>query len=427
MTHRPSNWTSPKYLWTRWASPRRASLIAVVLLLFALALAAPAHAQEPWAGTQPSAKAEFGAGITFALQAQTASPVQALYLFYQLEGERARNRVNLEDTGTRINAEWTWELEPGSIPPGRAITYWWRAELADGRTLETERATVTYEDTRFTWKQRQEGNLILYWYGDSQREADKIMAAAQSALQRLQAGTGVELQKPIRIFLYRSKSDMRLAIPSRSEGYDIATITLGMAMGGDTIVILSTAADADRTIAHELSHIVIGAFTENPLGGLPTWLDEGLAMYAEGDLRGENQADLDRAIRTNTLISVRSLSAYTGDPSQVDLFYGECYSVVEFLIDTYGADKMDALLKTFKRGMYQEDALREVYGFGIDELDARWREAIGAPPQPTPAPTTPPVLPTPRPQEEPSSTPICSSAALILAALGVVIWRRVAA
>lgn len=368
---------------------------------------------------------EFGAAITFALQAQTASPVQALHLFYQLEGERARNRVNLEDTGTRINAQWTWELEPGTVPPGRVITYWWRAELADGRTLETEPATVTYDDTRFNWKQRQEGNLILRWYGDSQREADKIMAAAQAALQRLQAGTGVELQKPIRIFLYRSKADMRLAISSRSETYDIATITLGMAMGGDTIVILSTAADADRTIAHELSHIVIGAYTDNPLGGLPTWLDEGLAMYAEGDLRGENQSDLERAIRTNTLISVRSLSAYTGDPSQVDLFYGECYSVVKFLIDTYGADKMDALLKTFKRGMYQEDALREVYGFGIDELDARWREAIGAPPQPTPAPTKPPVLPTTRPQEEPSSTPICSSAALILAALGVLVWRRI--
>lgn len=384
-----------------------------------------AQAQEPWPGSRLSARAEFGAAITFALQAQTDSPVQALHLFYQLEGERARNRVNLEDTGTRINAEWTWELTPGDIPPGRVIMYWWRAELADGRVLETEQATVTYADNRFNWKQQQEGNLIFHWYGDSQREADKIMAAAKAALERLQAGTGVELQKPIRVFLYRSKADMSLAISSRSEGYDIATITLGMAMGGDTIVILSTAADADRTIAHELSHIVIGAYTNNPLGGLPTWLDEGLAMYAEGDLRGENQADLDRAIRTNTLISVRSLSAYTGDPTQVDLFYGECYSVVKYLIDTYGTDKMDLLLRTFKKGVYQEDALREVYGFGVDELDARWREAIGAPPQPTPAPTTPPVLPTPRPQEEPSSTPICSSAALILAALGVLVWRRV--
>ncbi|MGB9594142.1 MAG: hypothetical protein ACPL7R_08400, partial [Anaerolineae bacterium] len=169
-------------------------VMAFMLVLVAVLLPAmPAHAQEPWPGSRPSAKAEFGAGITFALQAQTVSPVQALYLFYQLEGERARNRVNLEDTGTRINAEWTWELEPGSIPPGRVISYWWRAELADGRTLETERATVTYDDTRFAWKQRQEGNLILYWYGDGRAEADKILAAAQSALQRLQAGTGVEL------------------------------------------------------------------------------------------------------------------------------------------------------------------------------------------------------------------------------------------
>jgi hypothetical protein len=149
-------------------------------------------------------------------------------------------------------------------------------------------------------------------------------------------------------------------------------------------------------------------------------------MYAEGELRGGNQSDLDRAIRNNTLISVRSLSAYPGDPGQVDLFYGECYSVVKFLIDTFGAEKMDLLLQTFKGGIYQEDALQEVYGFGLDELDARWRVAIGAGPQPTPAPTSPPVLPTSRTDEPDTSMPVCTSTALVLVLLGVLIWRRAA-
>lgn len=380
-------------------------------------------AQSPWAGAQTGAEVDFGSSITFSLDAQGPAAVDSLQLFFQLEGERARNRVSLDvPSGARISAEWVWELESGDVPPGRVVHYWWRAELADGRVLETERAAVAYNDDRFQWEERNEGNIHLRWYGDS--DADSMMRAAQEALSRLQSGTGVETESPVRIFMYRSKSDMQAAISSRSETYDAATVTLGMAMGDDTIVILSTAASAEETVAHELSHIVVGRYTANPLGGLPTWLDEGLAMYAEGELRGSNQSDLDRAIRNNTLISVRSLSAYPGDPGQVDLFYGECYSVVKFLIDTFGAEKMDLLLQTFKGGIYQEDALQEVYGFGLDELDARWRVAIGAGPQPTPAPTSPPVLPPSRTDEPDTSTPVCTSTALVLVMLGVLLWRK---
>jgi hypothetical protein len=405
---------------------KRLLLIGATVLFVAALLPLPALAQESWTGAQSAARVDFGASITFSLQAQSPGTLSSLHLLFQLEGERARNRIDVDvPSGTRVNAQWVWELEPGAMPPGRVVSYWWRAELSDGRILQTEPATVRYDDNRFQWEERNEGNIHLRWYG-SRTEADKIMAAAQTALKRLQEGTGVDVVEPVRVFLYRSKSDMQKAISSRSESYDAAILTLGMAMGGDTIVILSTASGAEQTIAHELSHIVIGRFTDNPLGGLPTWLDEGLAMYAEGELRGDNQRDLDRAIRNNTLITVRSLSAYPGDPSQVDLFYGQCYSVVEFLIDTFGSEKMDLLLQTFQTGVYQEDALQQVYGFGLDELDARWRAAIGAPPLPTPAPTQPPVLPPSRTQEPSTSTPICTTTALVLVLAGVFIWRKVA-
>ncbi len=361
------------------------------------------------------------------LQAEVPASLATLELFFQLEGELARNRVEVAVApGTNVNAEWTWQVFPGEIPPGRLIAYWWRGETEDGKVLETAEATVQYTDQRFDWKERALENVHLYWYGGRDKDAERIMNAAQDALRRLGESTGATLQKPVRIFVYNSKSDMRLAIPSRSESYDQAIITLGMAMGGDTIVILGSEPGAEQTTAHELSHILIGQFTDNPLGGLPTWLDEGLAMYAEGDLRGDNQRELERAIRDNTLISVRSLSGYPGDPELVDLFYGEVYSVVNFLIETYGPEKMDQLLRTFKRGVYQEDALQEVYGFGLDELEDQWREFIGAPPRPTPAPPAEPVAP-PRREEPPTEIPICSSAALLVVLAGAVVWRRVSA
>lgn len=405
----------------------RRAVGAVLLLLLLAAFAVPASAQEPWTDAQIYASADFGTSVTFGLEAEAPSAVETLELLFQLEGELARNRVGVDVApSTRVNVEWTWSLYPGEIPPGRVISYWWRGETETGRVLETERATVEYADQRFDWKVRTAGSIYLYWYGASDSDAEDIMDAAQDAVARLEESTGATFQKPVRMFIYNSKSDMSLAIPSRSESYDQSILTLGMAMSGDTVVILGSEPGAERTAAHELSHILIGQFTDNPLGGLPTWLDEGLAMYAEGDLRGDNQRELDKAIRDNTLISVRSLSGYPGDPNLVDLFYGEVYSVVDFLIEEYGPEKMDQLLQTFREGVYQEDALQEVYGFGLDELEDQWREAIGAPPRPTPAPPSESVAP-PRRDEPSTEVPICSSAGLLVVLAGAVVWRRLSA
>ena len=110
-------------------------------------------------------------------------------------------------------------------------------------------------------------------------------------------------------------------------------------------------------------------------------------MFTEATLPDGNARALDRAIRSDNLISVRSLSGYTGDPAQVDLYYGEVYSVVDFLLTQFGEDKMAELLRVFSAGVHQEDALQRVYGLGLDELDAQWRASLGLQARPTPAPT----------------------------------------
>jgi len=95
---------------------------------------------------------------------------------------------------------------------------------------------------------------------------------------------------------------------------------------------------------------------------------------------------------------VRSLSGYTGDPGQVDLFYGEVYSLVGYLLQTYGKEKMEQLLAAIREGLYQEDALQRVYGFGLDELDAQWRVSLGLQPRGASSPAAPA---TPRPVQRP--------------------------
>ncbi|MBC7240342.1 MAG: hypothetical protein H5T71_09610, partial [Chloroflexi bacterium] len=114
----------------------------------------------------------------------------------------------------------------------------------------------------------------------------------------------------------------------------------------------------------------------------------------EGSLPLDNRRALERAIRDDRLLSIRSMSSYSGQASQVDLFYGQAYSVVDFLLREYGREKMKALLDVFAHGALQEDALQQVYGFGLDELDARWRQSLGLPPR-RPSATPTPAAPLP--------------------------------
>ena len=90
------------------------------------------------------------------------------------------------------------------------------------------------------------------------------------------------------------------------------------------------------------------------------------------------QEKFDEAISKNELISVRSLSSsFPTDPDAARLSYAESFSLVDFLLDEYGGEKMSELLGVFKAGSSYDDALIQVYGFDMDGLDARWRGSLG--------------------------------------------------
>ena len=134
----------------------------------------------------------------------------------------------------------------------------------------------------------------------------------------------------------------------------------------------------EGAVPHELTHWVVHQVTFNDYGaGLPTWLDEGLATYIQGAVP-DYQAALNYAIQNNQLISVRSLSSpFSAITQEALISYGESQSIVTFLIQTYGENKMNQLLNVFQQGSDYDDALKQVYGFDQDGLNALWRQSLG--------------------------------------------------
>lgn len=358
-------------------------LALLVLALVLLTMVSPlVLAQEGITVTANTYEYSFSEQIVFRLMAESSSEINAITLTYRVGDEPVTNRAYPEfNPALEVETEYIWKLQRGKIPPGSDIEYSWRIEDAAGNALETELVTFTYMDDRFTWESLNEGKIILYWYDADQTFGQGLLSSAVESLARLEENVGVELEEPVKIIVYQSKADMQEALISHGAIFEEQIITLGTVVAPDIVLLHGTHEDVDITIAHELTHVVVGLATENPYADIPAWLNEGLAVYNEGELGSGGARALEKGIRENKLLSVRSLTALTGNPDEVILFYGEVYSVVDFLLKTYGKEKMTELLEVFKEGSLADDALMKVYGFDQDELDAQWRESIGAPPR----------------------------------------------
>jgi hypothetical protein len=148
-----------------------------------------------------------------------------------------------------------------------------------------------------------------------------------------------------------------------------------------------------KALVHELTHLVVRQATFSPYGQLPLWLDEGLATYNEGELDPVLRSYLEEAILKDELISVRSLcSPFSAYSEKAYLSYAQSYSLVEYLLDNYGQDKMLDLLALLKQGSTYDEALTEVYGFDMNGLDACWRATLASPVVPAPRTSLPPAL-----------------------------------
>jgi hypothetical protein len=296
--------------------------------------------------------------------------------------------------GKTVNAEWTWEMrQSGSLPPGARLWWRWRVTDANGQETVTETKTATWLDDIHDWQSMNNGEVLrIHWYEGDQTFAIDLAKTAYNGLQFNETQSGLKAEAPIDIYVYADTNDLKEAILYEPSW------TGGQAFPDQNIVIIGISeADLDwgrDAIVHELTHVLVGHLTFSCLGDVPTWLNEGLAVYSEGELDPASQLQLEDAIRDDTLLTVRSLSSgFSEVPDKAYLSYSQSYSVTRFLVETYGQEKMTTLLLALKNGMTIDGALLQIHGFNTDGLEAAWRNAIGA--QPRPVPTQPTAQPTP--------------------------------
>lgn len=359
----------------------RAALAAAVLVggLLALGPARPVEAQ----ATQGASSKE-PAAITFTVRAPSA--IKSAKLDYAVRSPTRDNSENVvggngEGQVAGLDASFTLQTITAAryIPVGSQFRYHWVVTLENGQTLTTPDADYLHLDGRYEWKSQADGQVTVYWYGANDASAQVALRAARASLEETSKLLEVTVRYPIRLIVYRTEDDGRAAKQPRSAAFDAQVSTGGQRVAPDLLLVFANNEDVVR---HEVAHIVTHVAGDGPFVGLPSWLDEGQAVYSQRAPGPEYSGGLQLAISQDVVLPLTSINSPVSQPSQVNAFYGQSWSTVKFLIDTYGQAKYAELYRTIYGGARIDDALQKVYGVDQDGLYNQWRAKNGLKPAP---------------------------------------------
>ena len=397
-----------------------AATLPVAVTLFALP-AIPARAD----ATIEAAAVENGypKDLTFTLKANAPVAITDVTLRFTIlgtgVGALGKPEPDAFTPGTSIETSVKVDTNPNTnwIPAGSEFEWNWELTLADGTVTKGPSERYLYLPPNKDWKTVSNDFAIVYFTGPREGLAQEMLQAFEEVAQthgRDLLKTEIT-QKPVRFLLMASNEEIQEAQPSKGTTLDNSdrVVTCGFRPGNSKQLIFGTVScggsDPVDTLRHEFAHVLNAAAGEGTLVKLPTWLEEGLAVYAQKN-PGEYSAVFQSALRRNQTIPFREMSLPVADENRIILQYGQAYTMTKYLIDTYGVPKLNQMLDATKKNTRFDMALEQTYGFDLDGFQQEFLAAMGGTAAPTAAPTTnqqpgqATAAPTTRGQNQPQPT-----------------------
>ncbi len=260
--------------------------IFIILLIFIYAsLVIPAAAQSGIQLVSDKVTLSFPDTATFQAEFKSSANITSVVLEYGVDqltcGTVIAKAYPQLTASADVQVQWAWDMrQSGSLPPGATLWWHWLVQDANGTQFTSPRQTSLWLDSLYPWQVISGGNINLHYYSGGQTFGQTLHDAAAQALVRLSNDVGLQPDKPVDIYIYANTDDLKASIL-----YEPAWIG-GQAYPEFNIVIIGISPDqldwGKGTEAHELTHVLVGHLTFSCLGFIPTWLNEGLAMYGEG-------------------------------------------------------------------------------------------------------------------------------------------------
>ncbi|MCS7295828.1 MAG: peptidase MA family metallohydrolase, partial [Chloroflexota bacterium] len=383
----------------------RSSFLLGLALLLPLLLHLPARAQATLTVLDEGVEPRYPQALDFRIRVQADRPITGAVLRYQVLGSGTSAFVRVEDLQPAAELDLRAPVEVNTsssyIPVGSRFRYHWEFTLEGGATAATPETTFVFLPPGREWRSVETDVLRVFFYGDREALARQYLEAGSETYERLARGLfGVDLPLlPVHVVLFATEDELSQARPGRGSTFDAAVVTCGTKVSSDVVLVIPLScgtSDRADTLRHELAHIINAAAGESALGKLPSWLDEGLAVWAQSEPGGNYTGAFQANARAGRLIPFAQMVSPPNDPSRVNLFYGQAYAMVAYLIDEFGEAKLAQLLATVKGGERFDRAIEQVYGLSLDEFERRFLRRFS--PDSLATPTPGPARGVPSPQ-----------------------------
>ena len=304
-------------------------------------------------------EALYGAGTAAHLQGRDTDAVSFLKRALQVEPRLLPASALLGDIayhqGDLAFAIKTYEsalaLSPGTTLLRERLATW-RSEASvhdNFRAVKDDRFTILFDGP---------ANRVL---------AERATTVLRDAFWRIGKALGSYPSNAINVVLYTERQfhDITGAPEWAGGGFDGQ---IRMPVAGATQNLRAF----DRILTHELTHAMLQAISNR---NVPAWLNEGLAMYFEGD---DMAASEKRLAVARVFVPLANLEdGYTGLTSQqADIAYDMSAFATNALITRIGMANVGMLLQDLDRGHTVDTALPR-FGLTVAEFEAQLAKRLG--------------------------------------------------
>jgi hypothetical protein len=253
--------------------------------------------------------------------------------------------------------------------------------------------TLLYDDDRpgLDWRSARLGDATVHWYGGAEAVARELGELAAGGAADAEALLGHEMTGAVDIFVYDSQDDFFGALgPGAREWTGAATYP-----GLRTIFMSLTAGDQayrQRTLVHEVTHVVFNDATDNPFHEPAKWLNEGLASWAESQSAAQERSEVEFEASAGGLFAFEAIAEqFPIGERGARLAYAQGATMVDMIVAEHGADGIAAIARAYRDGASDSEALRAGTGQSAEELYGSFYDEFGVePPQPVEPADIPP-------------------------------------
>ena len=286
---------------------------------------------------------------------------------------------------TEVTFTHIWDTSSETVPPFIEVTYYWEVVNSDGSVFTTAQVHAEYADATHDWRSLGSEQVIVYWYDQPDGFGRALFEAAAEGYDHVASVTGVTTEPAARVVIYNNQRDFcAFYAPYSCRDW----------IGGQTFSGITVQWGTDQewltydVVPHELAHVFYNEVFGDTWVRVPTWFNEGIAVYNERTDHAREMNSVKAAAANGELIPLRHMGTQASGLAHNDVgfWYAEAYSLVAFIADVHGERKLGQVILTLADNHPMEETLQQVLGQDLIEFEIAWREWLGYPVDTIPTP-----------------------------------------